>query len=142
MSSHRADVTHGVRCAKQRRLLAGASMTDTNGEVVLAHSSDLHVSDEQLPGFYNGLLGLKSVLAAAQSVRADVVLLAGDTFDHGRISESVLGEATALLAAAPARVVLLPGNHDSIMPDCLYRRAGLIGLANVHVLGVTHPDVI
>src|SRR5262245_51592216 len=120
--------------------LQGASMTKSDEQVVLVHSSDLHVSDEQLPGFYSGLLGLRAVLAAAKDVNADVLLLAGDTFDNGRVSDGVLGEATAMLAAAPMPVVLLPGNHDSIMPECLYRRAGLIGLPNVHVLGITRSE--
>jgi len=48
-------------------------MTKSSGEVVLVHSSDLHVSDEQLPGFYNGLLGLENVLAAARRLQADAV---------------------------------------------------------------------
>jgi DNA repair exonuclease SbcCD nuclease subunit len=38
--------------------------------------------------------------------------------------------------------VLLPGNHDSILPDCLFRRGGLTALPNVHVLGVTHAETV
>jgi DNA repair exonuclease SbcCD nuclease subunit len=117
-------------------------MVKPRGEVLLVHSSDLHVSDEQLPGFYSGLLGLRTVLAAARRLRADAVLLAGDTFDNARISDRILGEAAAVLAAAPMPVVLLPGNHDSIMPECLYRRAGIVGLPRVHILGITHPDTV
>jgi DNA repair exonuclease SbcCD nuclease subunit len=117
-------------------------MTKSDRDIVLVHSSDLHVSDEQLPGFYSGLLGLKTVLAAAQHVNADVVLLAGDTFDNARISDGVLAATAAALAAAPMRVVILPGNHDSIMQECLYRRGGITALPNVHVLGITHLDTI
>src|SRR5262245_61799779 len=47
------------------RVGQGASMRKSADEVVLVHSSDLHVSDEQSPDFYSGLLGLRSVLAAA-----------------------------------------------------------------------------
>lgn len=39
-------------------------------------------------------------------------------------------------------VVLLPGNHDPILPDCLYRRAGVTDFTHVHVLGVTHDTVL
>ena len=45
-------------------------------------------------------------------------------------------------ADARVPVVLLPGNHDSILPECLFRRAGLDDLEHVHVLGVTHSDAI
>jgi len=117
-------------------------MTKSCGEVVLVHSSDLHVSDEQLPGFYSGLLGLARVLAAARRLQADAVLLAGDTFDNARIADVVLKEAGALFAAAASPVILLPGNHDPIGPGCLYRRAGLLELPQVHVLGTAHPDTV
>ena len=41
-----------------------------------------------------------------------------------------------------APVVLLPGNHDSIIPQCLFQRAGIIGLPDIHVLGVTNAGSI
>jgi DNA repair exonuclease SbcCD nuclease subunit len=106
--------------------------------VSLVHSSDLHVDDDIRPGCYNGLIGLQAVLATAAALAADVVLLAGDTFDNPRVSRAVLAEAASLLAATRLPVVILPGNHDPALPDCLYRRAGIIGLPQVHVLGVTH----
>ena len=117
-------------------------MTNRNGGVVLVHSSDLHVDDAHSPGFYNGLVGLRAVLRAAQTLDADAVLLAGDTFDNARVSGRILSEAANMLAAAPMPVVLLPGNHDPLMPECLYRRAGIVDLPKVHVLGLTHPDTV
>lgn len=117
-------------------------MKDRNGGVVLVHSSDLHVDDGLPPGSYNGLVGLRAVLATAQSLEADALLLAGDTFDNARISTRTLSEAAQILGAAPMPVVLLPGNHDLLMPECLYRRAGIVDLPRIHVLGLTHPDTI
>ncbi len=111
-------------------------------DVVLVHSSDLHIDDGSRVASYTGLIGLASVLATARSVNANAVLLAGDTFDNHRVSDSVLRQATALIAAANMRVILLPGNHDPAMEKCLFRRAGLVGLSNVNVLGVTDPSVV
>ena len=111
-------------------------------DIVLVHSSDLHVDDDLGIGAYNGLIGLASVLATARSLAADIVLLAGDTFDNHRVSAPVLARATALLATAGVPVVLLPGNHDSVMPQCLFHRAGIIGLPDIHVLGVTNAGSI
>lgn len=113
----------------------------TTGDVVLVHTSDLHVEDSAV-GRYHGLLGLRAVLQKAQSLSADIVLLAGDTFDNHRVSDVMLRRTRDMLADACVRAVLLPGNHDSIMPDCMFRRAGLDDLELVHVLGVTHSDVI
>lgn len=108
--------------------------------VRLVHSSDLHVEDagphappRQAAA---GIEGLAAVLDTARAVRADLVLLAGDTFDHARVGDAMLSRATALIAAASLPVVLLPGNHDAALPDCLFRRAGLLGLPQVTVLGV------
>ncbi len=116
-------------------------MTDCP-DIVLVHSSDLHVDDAPRVGTYTGLIGLASVLATARWLAADAVLLAGDTFDNHRVSDAVLRQATALIAAAAIRVVLLPGNHDPILSNCLFRRAGLLDLRHVHVLGITDPDGI
>ena len=33
-------------------------------------------------------------------------------------------------------IVILPGNHDCITPDSVYRRGGIASLQNVHVIGV------
>src|SRR5262249_4999607 len=106
------------------------------GVVTLVHSSDLHIDDDVVPRTYNGLVGLRTVLSKARALQADAVLLAGDTFDNHRVSDGVLGETAALLAGSGLPVILLPGNHDPIMPDCLFRRAGLTALDNVFVFGV------
>jgi DNA repair exonuclease SbcCD nuclease subunit len=109
-------------------------------EVRIVHSSDLHVDDAgphaaPLRGA-TGLAGLAAVLETARDCAADLVLLAGDTFDHARISTPVLDRAAALIAGAGRPVVLLPGNHDAALRDCLFHRAGLLDLPQVAVLGV------
>src|SRR5215469_1646683 len=49
------------------------------GETVLVHSSDIHIDDRR------GTEGLEAVLDAARALRADVVLLAGDTFESNQL---------------------------------------------------------
>jgi DNA repair exonuclease SbcCD nuclease subunit len=114
--------------------------------VRLIHSSDVHVEDagphappRRGPA---GIEGLSAVLRTARALNADLVLLAGDTFDHARIGGAMLARATALIAEADLPVVLLPGNHDAALPDCLFRRAGLLDLPQVSVLGVTMDAVL
>jgi len=108
---------------------------DATEEIVLVHTSDLHVDDPILPGPYTGLVGLRSVLLTASALLADAVLLAGDTFDNLRVSTKILHQARDLLATANRPVVLLPGNHDPLQPDGLFHRAGLLELPHVHVIG-------
>ena len=54
------------------------------GEVRLVHSSDLHVDDDRVAAMHggDGAAGLRDVLATALALGADIVLLAGDTFDN------------------------------------------------------------
>jgi len=112
--------------------------------VRIVHSSDIHVGDEgpHAPPGPGGLAALRAVLATARDLAADLVLLAGDTFDHARMQAPTLRRATHLLAGAGRPVVLLPGNHDAALPDCVFRRAGLQDLPHVAVLGVSHHDTL
>ena len=116
---------------------------DKPTQVVLVHSSDLHVDDGVTADAHggDGTAGLAQVLATARAVRADVVLLAGDTFDHNRLSGEVLHRAAAHLRDAGMPIVILPGNHDPAMPGSVHHRGGFADIPDVHVLGVTHEAV-
>lgn len=106
--------------------------------ITLVHSSDIHVDD----GPQDGTAALGSVLATARALSADIVLLAGDTFENNQLSANVLEQARGLLAAAGLPVVVLPGNHDPALPGSVFIRGGLTGLKNVRVLGVTDEEAI
>src|SRR5207247_977542 len=77
-------------------------------EVVLVHSSDLHVDEDRVADSRggDGTAGLRSVLATGRAVRADIVLLAGDTFESNQLGPAVLDRAGRLLAAAGMPVVI------------------------------------
>jgi DNA repair exonuclease SbcCD nuclease subunit len=113
-------------------------------DIVIAHSSDLHIDGEDGHAKYgiDGVVSLIAVLAAAREARADIVLLAGDTFDNNRVPAAVLDEVARLLADAAIPVVILPGNHDPALPDSVFVRRGLARVANVSVLGVTDEESV
>jgi DNA repair exonuclease SbcCD nuclease subunit len=54
----------------------------------------------------------------------------------------VLDRAARLLGDAGLPVVILPGNHDPLTPDSVYRRGGLAEPANVHVIGISMEEAI
>lgn len=109
-------------------------------ELVLVHSSDLHIDGEHGEG--DGTVRLESVLRHAHRSHADIVLLAGDTFDHGRVPAPVLACVCGLLRDAGMPVVILPGNHDPALPNSVFARGGLVSLDNVAVLGITHDSAV
>jgi len=111
-------------------------------EIVLVHSSDLHVDEDHVAGSRDGdgTASLRAVLRTARSWRADVVLLAGDTFENNQLSHAILRRARQLLADSHLPVVILPGNHDPALAGSVFVRGGLADLPNVSVLGVTHDE--
>jgi DNA repair exonuclease SbcCD nuclease subunit len=84
----------------------------------------------------HGLRVLESVLRTARSVEADLLLLAGDVFDHARVPDALVEDAASTLAHAGLRTVVLPGNHDALLPHSVYHRGGFADLDTVHVLGL------
>ena len=113
-------------------------------DIVLVHSSDLHMDHDYTARLHggDGTAGLSSVLAAARDAAADVVMLAGDTFDCHRLPTDLLERAAAIISAAALPVVLLPGNHDPAVPDAVYHGGALSAVDNLHVLGVTHDEAV
>jgi DNA repair exonuclease SbcCD nuclease subunit len=112
--------------------------------IVVVHSSDLHVDDGYTARAWggDGTAPLRRVLEAARAAAADVVLLAGDTFEHNRLPASLLDRAAALLDEAGIPVVILPGNHDPATPGSVWHRGRIAAPPHVHVLGVTHDKAV
>lgn len=116
-----------------------AESNETRAGLILAHSSDLHLGGHRDPA---DMTPLRQVLDAAREAGADAVMLAGDIFDHNRLPLAAIDAAARFLADAALPVVVLPGNHDCLTPSSVYRRGGLADPANVHVLGITHDEVV
>lgn len=112
-------------------------LTPRQEDVLIVHSSDLHVDDGYTARAWggDGNAPLAAVLDAAQAVAADIVLLTGDIFEHNRLNPTILERTRAVLGAARLPVVMLPGNHDPLMRGSVWDRGQLSALDNVHVLG-------
>jgi DNA repair exonuclease SbcCD nuclease subunit len=114
-------------------------------QVVIVHSSDLHlgIDDSFEPSrSFASLSVLRKVLDAANTARADVVVLAGDTFDNHRQPLELLERAGQILADYKNSIVILPGNHDPLTPDSVYRRGGLATIPNVGILGLNVDSAV
>jgi len=64
------------------------------------------------------------------------IVVAGDVFEHNSLSDRVTGRALERLRALPVPVYLLPGNHDPLVADSVFRRIDVDG---VHVLSDSTP---
>src|SRR5580700_3314457 len=113
-------------------------------DIVVVHSSDLHVDHDYTARLHggDGTAGLGCVLEAARDLSADVVLLAGDTFDSHRVPQHLIEQAAAVIGASARPVVILPGNPDPAIASAIYRGGPLKTVKQLHVIGVTHDDTI
>lgn len=83
----------------------------------ILHTSDCHLglSRETDDAF-------AELICFARSGIFDVIVIVGDLFDHARVSQEIVEKAAAMLAAVPARVIILPGNHDLHGEGSVYQR--------------------
>ena len=121
-------------------------MTGRNShrEIVVAHASDVHVDDGYAARLFggDGAGGLRAVLVAARKIHADIVLLAGDTFDCHRLPGSLLDHTAATMREFELPIVLLPGNHDPAVEDAVFHHPALAKVDGLHILGVTHEEAV
>jgi DNA repair exonuclease SbcCD nuclease subunit len=113
-------------------------------EIRLIHSSDLHVDDDRVAAMHggDGAAGLRNVLQAARALAADIVLLAGDTFDNHQVSSATIDRAGGLLADAGMPVVILPGNHDPATADAIWARGRFDRIQGLAIIGLTHDRAV
>ena len=118
--------------------------TASAAEIRLVHSSDLHVDDDRVAAMHggDGAAGLRDVLTTARAFRADIVLLAGDTFDNHQVTTATIDRAGQLLADAGVPVVILPGNHDPAIVDSIWVRGGFDRIQGLAILGLTHDRAV
>ncbi len=111
--------------------------------MTIVHSSDLHLGSDIGGGSSDGsdtLAKLRDVLAVAKTEGAALVVLAGDTFDHNRQSSPLIDRPTGVMGEFGTPIVILPGNHDPLSPDSVYRRFELAATPNLCVLGLSTKD--
>lgn len=68
---------------------------------------------------------------------ASFIVVAGDVFEHNSLSDRVLLRALESFSALPVPVYLLPGNHDPLVADSIFRRTE--GIAGVRVVSSSEP---
>ena len=113
------------------------------------HSSDVHIGKRfgNLPEDLRGRLRdarhsvLARLAAQARANGAATILLAGDTFDTETPTPAMLRQALAAMHQQDGlRWVLLPGNHDSLLAEELWRSAHEVLPDNV-ILATTAESV-
>ena len=85
------------------------------------HTSDLHLvflADD-------ACRSLEALVDVAIKTGADLVIIAGDLFDHNRVGDSLVSFAVEQLRRLPVLVAILPGNHDCLALGSVFDRTEL-----------------
>ena len=96
----------------------GYSSRDTRK---ILHTSDLHIRSIG----DNGCDSLETLVNLAIMKNVDLVIFAGDLFDHNRMKDDLIHFVTEQLQRLTVPAVILPGNHDCLIPDSIFDRAEL-----------------
>ncbi len=118
----------------------GAALDAVAPDLIVAHTSDLHIGGGRRGDDHLWLLD--AVLEAAHETHAQALILAGDIFDNNRVAAPIVADAARMLAEAQMHVVILPGNHDPATADAIYHGPAFASLAHVHVLGLSAPESV
>ena len=77
----------------------------------------------------------RKIVDRALSDEVDLVLIAGDLFDHNRVGDEAVEFVRAELARLSQPVVILPGNHDVLRANAIYDRHDFTtGAPHVHLI--------
>lgn len=95
----------------------------------IVHCSDIHL------GAHDAVAaGFARALDAMVRRRPDLMLLAGDLFDANNVADGTVVWAMEQLGQLPFPVAMIPGNHDCLADDAVFRRHDFGRLANVRLL--------
>lgn len=110
--------------------------------VKLLHCADLHL-DAPFTSLSDSMaaetrrrelkLAFRKIIAAAKEEAADLLLVAGDLFEHGYVGKSTIQLLSdGFESLGEKQVLIIPGNHDPIVTDSYY--GSFTWPANVHIL--------
>ena len=108
-------------------------MSTPKPHLKLLHTADNHIGLDVDPA--RAERAFRAVIAAALAEGVDGLIIAGDLFDHNRVTDAEVEFAAAEIARLSVPVIVLPGNHDQYDATSVHHRHHLPDLApNVHMV--------
>jgi DNA repair exonuclease SbcCD nuclease subunit len=106
------------------------------------HTADVHLDSDsagnptrQVAHTGRGRRVFRRIVDRALADRVDLLLIAGDLFDHNRVTDETVAFVRRELDRLRQPVVILPGNHDALRTNAVYDRHDFAaGASHVHVV--------
>jgi DNA repair exonuclease SbcCD nuclease subunit len=112
----------------------------TRRALKIAHCSDIHLDGDHHPhDHYRDVFS--ALLDEIQRQSPDLLLIAGDLFDANDATESTILWSMETLAAQPFPIAMIPGNHDCLDGDPIYRRHDFDNIANVDMFAAPEGEL-
>ena len=114
------------------------------------HTADVHLDSDgygdahqQIVHRDRGRRVFRRIIDRALTDTVDLLLIAGDLFDHNRVSDETVAFVRTELERLRQPVVILPGNHDALRTSAIYDRHDLTaGASHVHVIRQLNGETI
>ncbi len=114
------------------------------------HTADVHLdndsygdSRERAAHRERGRRVFQRIVDRAITDTVDLLLIAGDLFDHNRVADDTIAFVRTELDRLRQPVVILPGNHDSLRTNAIYdRHEFTAGASHVHVIRRLNGETI
>ena len=114
------------------------------------HTADVHLDSDgygdahqQIVHRDRGRRVFRCIVDRALTDTVDLLLIAGDLFDHNRVSDETVAFVRTELERLRQPVVILPGNHDALRTSAIYDRHDLTaGASHVHVIRQLNGETI
>jgi len=114
------------------------------------HTADVHLDGDvggsaaqQATHRERGRYVFQRIVDRALADQVDLLLIAGDLFDHNRVPDETVAFVRAELDRLRQPVVILPGNHDALYTNAIYDRHDFrAGASHVHVIRRLNGETI
>jgi exonuclease SbcD len=118
------------------------SMPPSRRPLRVLHTADVHLDHDaygdarqQAASRERGRQVFRNIVDLALGDRVDLLLIAGDLFDHNRVPDETVGFVRAELQRLRCPAIILPGNHDCLRPNAIYDRHDLsAGASHIRVI--------
>ncbi len=99
--------------------------------VRILHASDIHIEDCNPQSRPQQALDL--LVRLARQNKSDLIIIAGDLFDNNRLDAETVNFSLRKLSSASLPLLILPGNHDCLVPESVYLRNDLSSFSGLSV---------
>jgi len=107
----------------------------------IAHCSDIHLGANS----FNDEVTINAFSLVLKKISAHsphILIIAGDLFDNNNVSNETVEWAMKILSELSFNVVIIPGNHDCMEEDTIFRKFDFNSIPNIFMLMESEGELL